>query len=354
MFYIFYGQEELLRAEAVAGLRARMAEEDLGELNTASLDGRDLPLEELINACNTLPFLTQRRMIIVHDMLQRYDRAASAPEAQRLADYLPSMPDTTRLVFVESGALAKNNQLLARAKGLSGATIREYAPFPPESEELRRWVAQRARTHGVATEPQAVRLLIELVGNNLRSLDQELAKLAGRLDYAGAVRAEDVRALVSPSPQADIFGMVDALGVGNHDAALRLFHTLLADDAKPLYLLAMISRQIRLILAAKDLQENERLDRAALAKRLGVPPFVAEKLLEQSRLFSFQDLHKLLERVLEVDQGIKTGQIEPVLSLELLILAMCQCAARPQRARNRSRTRRASATSRSSPEARSR
>lgn len=339
MFYIFYGEEELSRSEAVAGLRARMAEEDLGELNTATLDGRDLPLEELINACNTLPFLTQRRMIIVYDMLERYDRPASAEEAQRLADYLPTMPETTRLVFVESGALAKNNQLLARAKDLPGAIIREYAPLPPRSEELRRWLAQRARTYGVAIEPQAVSLLIELVGNNLRALDQELAKLAGRLGYAGSIRAEDVRALVNPWPLTDIFGMVDALGLGDHRTALKLFHTLLADDAQPLYLLAMISRQIRLILAAKDLQENEGLARPALAKRLGVRAFVADKLLRQTPLFSFQDLYRLLERTVEVDQGIKTGQLEPVLSLELLILAMCQCAARPQRARNRSRTR---------------
>ncbi len=340
LFYIFYGEEELLRSEAVASLRARMAEEELGEFNTTSLDGNDLSLDELINACNTLPFLTQRRMVIVYDLLQRYDRASATSEAQRLADYLPTMPDSTRLVFVESGGLAKNNALLAKAKGLPGAVIREYQPLAPRSEELRRWIAQRTQqTHGVAIEAQAVNLLIELVGNNLRAIDQELAKLAGHIAYQGVIRVEDVRALVSPWPQSDIFGMVDALGMGDYRTALRLFHTLLADDAQPLYLLAMITRQIRLILAAKDLQENEGLTRAALAKQLDVRAFVAEKLIRQSALFRFEDLTGLLERALEIDYGIKTGESRPVLALEMLILAMCQCAARPQRARNRSRTR---------------
>jgi DNA polymerase-3 subunit delta len=339
MFYIFYGDEELLRSEAVSSLRARMAEEDLGDLNTSSLDGRDLPLEELINACNTLPFLTQRRMVIVHDMLSRYDRAGAAQEAQRLADYLPNMPETTRLVFVQAGALAKNNLLLAKAQGMPGAVIREYAQLAPRSDELRRWVAQRARTHGVAIESQAVALLIELVGNNLRAIDQELAKLAGRAAYAGSVRAEDVRALVSVWPQTDIFGMVDALGLGDHRTALKLFHTLLDGDAQPLYLLTMVARQLRLILAAKDLQENEGLASAAIGKRLSLARFVVDKLLRQAALFSFDDLAGLMERTVEVDQGIKTGQIEPVLALEMLILAICQCAATSQRSRNRSRTR---------------
>ncbi len=339
MFYIFYGDEELLRTEAVLSLRTRMAEEDLGDLNTASLEGRDLSLAELLNACNTLPFLTQRRMVIVYDMLQRYDRANMAQEAQQLADYLPTMPETTRLVFVESGGLAKNNVLLAKAKDLPGAIIREYTQYPARSEELRRWVAGRTHTHGVSIEPQAVTLLIEMVGNNLRALDQELAKLAGRIAYQGSIRVEDVRTLVSSWPQTDIFGMVDALGLGDHRTALNLFHTLLSNDAAPLYLLSMIARQMRLILAAKDLQENEGLDRAALSRRLGVRAFVAEKLVRQSGLYSFDDLAALMERIVEIDRGIKTGQVEPVLSLELLILAICQCAATPQRARKRSRTR---------------
>ena len=324
MFYIFYGEEEFTRSEAVANLRARMAEEDMGDLNTTSLDGRELALGDLINACNTLPFLTQRRMVIVYDMLQRFQRAGGAKEAETLATYLPKMPDTTRLLFVESGSLHKNNPLLKRVQDLPGGHIREYEKLPPGSNELRRWVSQRAGTHGVGIEPRAIELLIEQVGNDLRALDQELAKLAGWAAYERSLTVEDVRMLASTWPQTDIFGMVDALGLKERRAALRHFHTLLDDDANPLYLLTMIARQIRLLLSAKDLRENEGLAPAGIAKALGARPFVVEKLLRQGARFSLEELTQLMQRVLEVDRGIKTGQVEPILALELLIVDICR------------------------------
>jgi DNA polymerase III subunit delta len=324
MFYIFFGEDEFSRSEAVAGLRARMAAEDMGDLNTDALEGRELALDDLINACNTLPFLTQRRMVIVYDLLQRYQRAGASDEAARLAAYLPHMPDTTRLLFVESAGLSADHPVLKAARGLPGGHILEYPKLAPRSEPLRRWVSQRARTHGVGIEPPAVELLVEYVGNDLRALDQELAKLAGRANYDRPITREDVRLLASPWPQRDIFGMVDALGDKDRRAALRHMHTLLADDAEPLYLLSMVVRQVRLILAAKDLRENEGLGRTAIGKRLGLRPFVVEKLERHAGLFGFQELHGLMERVLEVDQGIKTGQLEAVLALEMLIIEMCR------------------------------
>ena len=343
MFYIFYGDEEFTRSEAVASLRARMAKEDLGDLNTTSLDGRDLALEELINACNTLPFLTQRRMVIVHDMLQRFQRAGGAQEAERLAAYLPTMPETTRLLFVESGSLHKNNPLLKRVQDLSEGHILEYEKLPPGSNELRRWVSQRAGSHDVGIEPRAIELLIEQVGNDLRALDQELAKLAGWAAYERPLTVEDVRILASTWPQTDIFGMVDALGLKERRTALRFFHTLVNDDANPLYLLTMIVRQIRLLLAAKDLRENEGLPPAGIGKALGLRPFVVEKLLKQSAQFGLDELANLMQRALEVDQGIKTGQMEPILALEMFIVDICRrqavSPATSQRSRKRSRTR---------------
>jgi DNA polymerase III subunit delta len=343
MFYIFYGDEEFTRSEAVANLRARMAEDDLGDLNTTSLDGRELALDDLINACNTMPFLTQRRMVIVYDMLQRFQRAGGAKEAERLAVYLPTMPDTTRLLFVESGSLHKNNPLLTRVQDLAGGHVREYIKLAPGSNELRAWVAQRTRSHGVGIEPRAIELLIEQVGNDLRALDQELAKLAGWAAYERTLSVEDVRALASTWPQTDIFGMVDALGLKDRRVALRCFHTLVDDDANALYLLTMIVRQIRLLLSAKDLRENERLSPADIGKTLGLRPFVVEKLSKQAGGFGFDELSQLLQRTLEVDQGIKTGQVEPILALEMLIIDICRRPTAPpavsQRSRNRSRTR---------------
>lgn len=333
MFYIFHGDEEFTRTQAVARFRAQIIEDGAGELNIVDLDGANLALHELISACNTLPFMTQRRLVIVHDMLQRYENAradsAADQEAAQLAEYLSHMPETARLVFIESTLLNEKNALLKRAVNLEKGHIRAFKRLDPrkpqERQALERWIAQQAQSYGVSIDRNAVALLIERVGNDLRFLDQELAKLAAWVNYQGTITVEDINLFIAPSMEANIFALVEALGQKKRQEALRALHALLADPREDaLRILAMIARQIRLIMAAKELLEKEKRSSSGIARALQVPPFVAQELQKQARLFTFQELYALLKHTLEIDYGIKTSQVEPALALEMLILHACR------------------------------
>lgn len=338
MFYILHGEEEYTRSEAVSELRARVARDGMGDLNTTVLDGRRVRLQELMDACNTVPFLTSRRLVIVEGLLQRLEsRESSRSEpgpgeaalpasereyAERLMAYLPHLPSTARLVFVESKSIGRGNPILRGAKQIPGGFVREFKK--PDAGDLREWIRHRATAKGVSVTRQAASLLASFVGDDLRLLDRELEKLAAFVDYARAITDEDVRALVGAAQEADIFALVDSLGLRHRKQAMQQLQRLLADGASDLYLLAMIARQIRLIIAVKDLVEEKRSRPDEIRRELRISHrFIVDKLLRQALRFDAEELGAILRRIVEIDQAIKTGRVEGSLALELLVLDIC-------------------------------
>ncbi len=362
MFYILHGDEEFTRSEEVRKLVVQVLADGMGDLNITRLDGRKLGLDDLINACNTIPFLTNRRLVIVENLLQRLDpqRRSAGAEAQtsddeptepspvadsslaaKLVAYLPQMPPTTRLVFIENKTLGRNNPVLKLAAQTEGSYEREFKP--PDEAGLNTWIRQRAKLKGPGIAGDAAGLLASFVGADLRLLDQELEKLAALTGYARPISADDVRVLVSAAHDANIFAMVDTLGLRDAKRAMQQLQELIGSGANELYLLAMIARQFRLILSVKDLAQNRGLQQEDIRKELKIShSFIVEKLARQAQLFSMDELETILNRLLEIDQAIKTGRTTGPLGVELLVIEICS-QRRPQLAdyqgKSRARTR---------------
>ena len=143
--------------------------------------------------------------------------------------------------------------------------------------------------------------------------------------YAGpgqAIDVADVEALVSQASEASIFACVDAVAQGDRRAALTSLAVLLEGGEKPERVLALVARQVRLLLQARDLSMRGE-DQEAIGRALGVPPYPLRKVLDQMRLFQVETLEGMLRRVLEADVQVKTGELELRLALELLIAELC-------------------------------
>ncbi|MBV9132795.1 MAG: hypothetical protein JO318_08850, partial [Chloroflexi bacterium] len=199
--YVLYGEDAFGRDEAVQTLKDRMRALPAGDHNLTEL-GPDATVAGLRQAADVVPFLAERRMVIVRGLLSRLSgrtprRAArsrkpleaGADELQLLLDYLPDLPQTTSLVFVEDGRI--NPDALTKAIPRGRAHLREYGRVIDVVD----WVRKRARLVGVDMDEGAVRELASLGGTDLRRLDSELRKLA---DYAAgrSVSRADVRELV--------------------------------------------------------------------------------------------------------------------------------------------------------------
>lgn len=325
MFYIFHGEDEFSRSEAIAQLRQKM-DPVVGDLNTAILDGYSLSVSDLQAACDVLPFMGDRRLVIVHDLLssaagkssRRKGKPSTSDEGKlrELEAYLPHLPQSTRLILAESCSLPDEHPLLRLARELGGVA-RQF--LLPKKDELQAWIRRRARGKGVEITPAAIALLDTWIGSNLRLLDQELEKLATYVGSEGKIDRPEVERLVSAVQEANIFHMVDALGGRDGRRALRLLRQLLNEGAEPLYLLTMIVRQFRLLLQAREL-DTKGTPAPLMARQMEVPPFIARKCLQQALNFRPAELRAIMGQLLEIDFGIKTGQLDGSLALDLFVV----------------------------------
>jgi DNA polymerase-3 subunit delta len=334
MYYIFHGEDEFSRTEQVHKFRAQMGDPQFADLNTLTFDGRKVTLGELQHACDAVPFLADKRLVIVEGMLARLDprRGKSDSEegaqseeeanpalANELKEYLTRLPATTRLVFVEAKTLAKNNPILRHAADdKKNAHVKVFEE--PKERDLPKWIRDRVKERGGTIELGAVEELAAHVGTDLRLLDNEIDKL---LTYRNghAIRAEDVRTLVASVRESDVFALVDALGHREAGDALKLLHAQLEHNAAPGYLMTMIVRQFRLLLQMKDLAaRGKTLD--AAREQLKLHPFVADKTWKQALNFSLPQLEAIYQKLLDVDVAIKTGRSEPTIALDVLIVEL--------------------------------
>ena len=324
MLYVFHGEDEFSRSEAIAQMREKM-DPVVGDLNTAVFDGRQVEVAELQAACDALPFMADRRLVVVHDLVssptggkgpRRQQGSAGDDKLRSLEAYLPQMPETARLVLDESRSLPEGHRLL-RLAGEQGGHVRHFAL--PAGPRLDQWIKRRARSKGVGISPQAVALLATYLGPNLRLLAQELEKLATYLGGEGTIGREDVERLVSSLQEANVFHLVDALGSRRGRRALVLLRRLLDEKRAPLYILTMIARQFRLLLQAREL-DAQGVPAARMARQMEVRPFVARKCLQQATNFCPADLRTILGELLDIDVGIKTGRLEGPLALELFVV----------------------------------
>jgi DNA polymerase III subunit delta len=321
-FYIFHGDDDLRIEEEVQKIRDKMGHTPDAEMNIAEFDGAT-DVNEILNAANSYPFLADKRLVIVKDMLTWITRKGAGNAGKKavelLLDALPKLPEWTRLVFVESQKLADSNKVLQLARQAGGNGLEKAYSAPKDSTG---WIVKRAQEeYGTKIDLQAAAALSSVTGSDLRRADNELVKLISYVDGARPITEADVALLTPYVAEASMFEMVDALAEGRGKAAALLIRRLLEQDEDIFSLYGMIVRQFRLLLLAKEHLATGGVP-GSIAKDIGVHPYVAEKLAKQTRSFTLPQLEQIYRRLQEYDLQIKTGRIEPILALDLLIAGL--------------------------------
>jgi len=351
VIYLLYGGDEIARDEFLrTKLLDRLRALPAGELNLDRFDGRTAALGDVVACCQALPFLAEKRMVVVDNLSARGGRQGrrgaakeSEPpaadgdvgtaedgeatpttrpassrkakgrddgELQAFLDFLPNLPASTHLVLVDERAPA----LPSLPKGL---LFRQEFPAP-KPWEVPAWVTRRARARHLRLDRGVADLLANLVGGDLRRLDAELAKLAL---YCGTqpVREADVRTLVAPG-EANVFALLDAVAEGRPGAAVGALRRLVQQGDAVEAVLPQLIALIRRLLVASELQAaGRRLDQDGPEYGLSSNPRALEKLARQAARYQPEDFDRAYELLLACDRAIKTGETEPEVAVELLV-----------------------------------
>jgi DNA polymerase-3 subunit delta len=324
--YLLHGEDEFAITRFIAELEGKLGDASLVALNTTRLDGRTANLDELPSVTSAMPFLAKRRIVILSNPTARL---SGLPAQHKFTDFLNHVPPTTALVLVEYHLLTEERE---RKKGKihwleqwadQAGDLVFMRPFPlPKGERLVRQIQDQAKAAGGQINSQAAALLASLVGDDPRLADQEVRKLLAYVNYSRTIEPDDVEALTADVWQGDIFILVDALGNQDGRKAQAMLHRLLETQDAP-SIFGMVVRQFRLLLLAREvLDGGGRAD--DVGRELKVHRFVAEKVTSQARHFTLPVLERVYHRLLEMDEAIKTSQVEGDLALDTLVADFTQ------------------------------
>lgn len=325
MLHVLVGEDDFSIRQAVEEIKKGIGDPTALMTNTTVLNGRQVTTEQLKNACETVPFLSEKRMVIIDGLLERFEtggrtgRKKSArrdnqlQEHETIAESIKSLPEFTELIIIGGNVKAANPLLRLLS------TMTQIKMFPLlKSQQLNRWIEGRVKEMGGSISSQAVSLLVRFVGNDLWIMANEVDKL---ILYAGERRIEegDVRSIVSYTQESNVFAMVDALLELRTSTAQTLLQQLFRQGMAPSQLLVMISRQVRILFQVKDMRMRKK-SRNEIQNALGLTSdFVFRKAWEQSDKYSLLRLRELYHRLLDTDISIKTGKLDGELALTILI-----------------------------------
>lgn len=186
---------------------------------------------------------------------------------------------------------------------------------------MKRWVAGTLGRDGKKITENTVQLLLTKTGSDMENIQMELEKLVCYCMDREVIRDEDVEAICTTRISSHIFDMINAIADSKQKEALELYYDLLALKEPPMRILFLIARQCNLLLQAKALK-SKGFDQRTIASRIGVPPFAAGKYLTQASRFKSEKLRSDVVKCVEAEEAVKSGRMNDVMSVEILILSV--------------------------------
>jgi len=304
--YLFYG-EDTYSAYQKAKFWRQEFEKKYGDYNFHTFEGHGLETPELLASASAVPFLGDKKLIVVKDFL----RDAKEDQQKILAQQLESVPDFTVLLFMEEEKPDARTVLFKKLKQIG--QIQEFES--PVGAALEKFIQtmvtakQVSLGHGetaLVARPEAV-LLAEYIPDNLWQLSQEVDKLLLYSEGRPVTRAM-IDQLVTPSVSSSVFQLTDALGQKNPKTALKIFQNLLDSGEDVVMIFFMMVRHFRILLQVKYCLE-QKLTKPQILQKLSEKPFVVSIAMGQAKNFTFESLKAVYKKLLAIDVDLKSGKI---------------------------------------------
>lgn len=305
--YLLYGDEAYLRQQYKERLIHALNPED-DTMNFSKYEGRGIEVREMIDLCETMPFFAEYRVILVENS------GFFKNKCDELAEYMKTMPEYVRLVFVEE-EVDKRSKMYKAVK--SCGSVVEFAK--QDEKTLMRWAAGVLAKEGRKITTRDMELFLTKTGTDMGNIRMELEKLITYTMGQDIVTAQDIEAVCTTRTENKIFEMVRAVTEKNQRRALDLYNDLLTLKEPPMRILFLLSKQFRQLCLAKKMA-GEGASQNEIASRLGVPAFVVRNIMSCARSYSIDELEQAERDFVDAEEAVKTGTLQDGLSVELLIV----------------------------------
>jgi DNA polymerase-3 subunit delta len=299
--YLIVGSDRPKVTRALRRLRERV-----GEAATEHLSADQASGEDVAAACNALGLFTVERRLVVVENVEGW----KAADLKAVGEYLESSAPTTVLALTGSGV--KRDSTLAKAVAKTGEVLVYDLPKRGRSSkaDLPAWVEQQFHERGVQIDHEAASALVELVGENADELATEVDKVT---TWAAGERIgeREIAELVPARAEVPPFDLTDAWGRRDTAAVLAAGERIVerSGDAPRDVLLRIAGLLTNHVGRVRECQklDAEGVPPAAAAERLKRNRFYVQKLYEQARNFSPEELGEAIVRLAQLDWALKGG-----------------------------------------------
>ncbi len=320
--YFFYGEEKLLLDQALKVLEKQALPEGLEDFNKDVLSGADVTPKQIAEMAMNLPFMAERRLLIVQAPLPflsipKSDKAGQE-SLQYLLEYLESPNPQCCLVLCSDSALAKTGTLNKKLQEV--AVQVEFAPL--KGKVMENWIAQYVQDRGRTIDRQALEYLSSINSFDLQIMEQELEKLLLYRQEDGVITLQHVETIVTKTVEANIFALSDSIGNKQGSQALQTLRDMFYVGESPFKLLGFLQRHFRNLLLVKDYR-GMGYNEGEIKEKTKLHPFVIKKSIRQGERFSTKQLMHAMERLLLIETALKSTSVNGEELLEQFVIELC-------------------------------
>lgn len=304
--YLLYGSEDYLKRLYRDKLKAGILNGG-SDMNYSYFEGKGIDTEKVMDIADTLPFLAERRLIII-------ENSGLFKSQSNLADYMETLPDTTHIVFVEQEVDKRNRLFKAVKKCGHTAELNGM-----DEDNLKLWIATILKQNNKKMTERDILYLINKSGSDMNLLSKELEKLICYGMERDVLTVSDIDAVCTTHVSNKIFQMMDYIAQKQAVQALSLYKDLLSLQERPLSILFLLTRHFNILLQTKELQRLGN-DNRTIASKVSIPPFAVKKYLSQAKNFHTSQLKNAINDCVDLEERVKTGRIADQMALELLLV----------------------------------
>ncbi len=311
--YLLYGEENYLIENTLKSIERQTLKSGFTDFNHQVFYGEDALIPDITNAALTAPMMADKRLVVVKNI----ERIKTA-QLNKLKDYIDKPSSVSVLVLI--GDKLDSKKAWVKSISAKCTAVRFYPLYDRQAVSF---ILTQAKEQGYQISPGAAQTLLELSGNNLAGLANQLEKLYAYTASEKKISLDDVEQVVGRVKQHNIFELVEAMSNKKLEQALHILAKIMAQGEPPQLILALIGRQLRRIWKAKYMRaQGDSWEK--IGPKLGIPKFFLKNFISQVGYFNSSDLKRAFHNLLTTDMRLKSGALLPRLSLEMLLLDLCR------------------------------
>ena len=321
--YIFCGSDEKLIKNYVKFITDNVLNGDFMDLNYSKFDGSKTDFETITDACETMPFMSDKKVVVVYRASFLDDSSKSknlndlkSKNFAMLNEYLKN-PSPHCILVIYYVFLSDREKPSNKIKKLDKkACVIKVDKL--RGELLQKKCRDLFGDSGTKIGKSELTLFCSQVDNNMDIIVNEIEKLVS-FTKGREITKEDIFAMMPQKSDNDIFNLVDYLSQKNIKRALDILNELIYKGEKIPFILFMIARQFNLLFNLK-LGIDRGKTKEILASELKLHPYICEKMISQSMKFTLNRLKRNIELCVHTEKILKSTSTDDKINIEVFMI----------------------------------